>query len=81
MKSNILRAILIVIFFIIFFNILIADILHTQACTTTSPPNSKLSCEEEAIMQAKNCKYVFLFWQKVEPSQKDIDACIKYRER
>lgn len=74
-----LRVILLVIFFVIFFNVLVADVLHAQTCTTF-PSDSNLSCQEEVAEQAKNCKYTFLFWQKVEPSQKDIDACLKYRE-
>jgi hypothetical protein len=67
-------------FFLIFFNVLVGDVIHTQTCSSISS-DPKKSCQEEVTEQAKNCKYVFLFWQKVEPSQKDIDACIKYRQQ
>lgn len=75
-----LRIILLIIFFIIFFNVLVADVLHAQTCTEIKT-KSELSCQEEVTLRANNCKYVFLFWQKVKPSQKDIDSCIKYRNQ
>lgn len=80
MLDKALRIILLVAFLFIFFNFLIADILHTQTCVTIDAKPNR-SCEQEIAEQAKNCKYAILFWKKVEPSKRDIDTCLRYRQQ
>jgi len=78
MFDKILRIVLLLFFFLIFFNVFIADVLHVQTCEQIVL-NANLSCEEEVAEQARNCKYRILFWEKVEPSKRDIEACLESR--